>query len=464
LGISSYIAFTADQSIDIRSILLLGLSTTLLINYLALYDRLKVFAEEKKAKLELQSTVDLLKLSEERLTAANRNLRETQEQLTLLQKVEAMGQLASGIAHDFNNILASIRVYTELLIVRYHHDVDALHELEAIESAALRGAEFTKKILTYARKQQQEIKLVNLNEPIIETALLLERTTQGLIHIERRLELNLNPIKGDNGQIMQVLMNLAVNARDAMPEGGILSFETENVHMAEPKTVGKQTLKAGNYVRLSVSDTGSGMDPEIVGKIFDPFFTTKEPGKGTGLGLSVVYGIVTSHGGEINVHSEPGKGTRFDIFLPAEVRNPNSNVNEALSAKSAKSWPEGGFTGQRLLIVDDDQAIRCALMDAVKLGGGTSIAASNGEEAIEKVNLHANEIDAIVMDLQMPKLSGISAYKEIRKKAPELPMILCSAFSGAFQVEVLMQDPKARFLEKPFGIDTLVKVLEEIKS
>ncbi len=240
-----------------------------------------------------------------------------ESQLVHAQKMEAVGTLAGGIAHDFNNILQAVQGYAELLLLSTGEGDPGYRELKEISRAAKRGGELTQQLLTFSRKVESKLQPVDLNQIIEAVRQLLERTIPRMIQIEVHLTGSLHPVEADASQIEQILMNLAVNARDAMPDGGTLRIETKNVLLTQDDLQGHSELLPGAYVVLAVADSGQGMDPAVLENIFDPFFTTKEVGKGTGLGLAMVYGIVKSHHGHITCVSQPGKGTRFEIFLPA---------------------------------------------------------------------------------------------------------------------------------------------------
>ena len=274
-----------------------------------------------------------------------------QTQLRQVQKMEAVGTLAGGIAHDFNNLLQAVQGYAQLLQIRKGKDGSGERELSQIIRAAERGADLTQQLLTFSRKIESDLQPIDLNHEVESVRLLLERTIPKMIELEFSLAEDLNMVNADSGQVEQILMNLAVNAKDAMPEGGKLIVETANVSLDRDYCAMHRVAKPGDYVRLMVSDTGHGMNREILEHIFEPFYTTKETGKGTGLGLATVYGIVKSHDGHLTCYSEPDEGTTFKIYLPAI-----KSADEIIKIREKVDVPRGG--SETILLVDDEEPIR----------------------------------------------------------------------------------------------------------
>ncbi len=375
------------------------------------------------------------------------------EQLLRAQKMEAIGTLAGGIAHDFNNILTSVLGYAELLKEALSDNPTLFRYAEIIEKSANRGADLAKKILTVTRKEHAEFKAVNLNNIIMETVEILKKTIPKEIELEVKLRRDLPTIRADASQMSQVIMNLAINARDAMPEGGRLFIGTELVGSENGAANGLSPKNGVNFVRLTVEDTGSGIPQELQSKIFDPFFTTKEPGKGTGLGLYIVHSIVTNHGGYINLYSEPGRGTRFNIYLPVYVfRDDESKGDDLVEEK---------ITGTVLVI--DDEPYLCELYkDILTKEGFRVFTATTPAEGIKIFK--ENRIDLVVLDLIMPKMSGREVFQILRELNKESDIILSSGYSADLYSDIkrMMEGGAKAFLQKPVSPRTLVLTIKRI--
>ncbi|MGA1841164.1 MAG: ATP-binding protein [bacterium] len=347
------------------------------------------------------------------------------EQLRHAQKMEAIGTLAGGIAHDFNNILTAIYGYSILLKLKLDEDDPLCHEVENIISAAERAANLTKSLLAYSRKQSIDLRPVNLNELIKDVKKLLTRL------ITEEIEFRLNLVEKDlvvmvdSGQMEHVLFNLATNARDAMPNGGVLSITSDYVELEQPHVSNNglganDKEKTTQYALLTVADSGMGMNNKILEKIFDPFFTTKEVGKGTGLGLSMVYGIIEQHKGFIDVSSEPGKGSKFKIYLPLILKEAED--------KKAEKIPiiQGGR--ETILIAEDDQEVRKLSKYILEEYGYSVIDVINGSEAVRSFKKHQEDVDLLLFDVIMPKKNGNDAYLEIKKIRPDIKVLFISGY------------------------------------
>ncbi|MFN3395836.1 MAG: ATP-binding protein [Thermodesulfovibrionales bacterium] len=364
------------------------------------------------------------------------------EQLLRAQKMEAIGTLAGGIAHDFNNLLAAILGYSELLLEEVKEGDQLYKPLSIIHNAALRGGELANKILTVTRKEKMEIKVINMNEIIRNSLDLLRRSIPLNIEIITNLKENLPFIKADPAQMQQVIMNLAVNARDAMPEGGRLVIETDTVSKENGAANGLP-LDKGGFLKLSVSDTGTGIDAETQRRIFDPFFTTKETGKGTGLGLYIVHSIITNHGGYINLYSEPGKGTRFNIYIP--VTGDSITGEESLKIEDIRGE-------ETILIIDDESNIRSLCRDMLEPLGYNVIAAEDGNSGIQIFREMKDKIAVVILDMIMPKMGGGEVFQILKTIKPDVKVILCSGYNhnGFAGIDKLIKDGAIGFIQKPF--------------
>jgi len=375
-----------------------------------------------------------------------------EDQLRQSQKMEAIGQLAGGVAHDFNNILTVIYGYCHMMQASMERNSPYRSKVEQVLAAAERAANLTRSLLAFSRKQEMNQKPVNLNDIILNVGKLLNRIIGE--DIQMQTVLSANPVKvfADSGQIEQVLMNLAANARDAMPGGGLLNIKTEHKETAEDFIHAHGYGVAGRYVVISVSDTGEGMDRDTSKKIFDPFFTTKEVGKGTGLGLSIVYGVIKQHNGYIDVHSEQGKGTTFSIYLPLYQGNHEDTEREAVP-----DFPNSGT--ETILLVEDDASIRQFTDSLLGKFGYKVILAENGEEAVEKFRAHNERIGMIVMDMIMPRKSGKEAYQEIRELRPDAKVLFISGYNPDFLRNKGIVSSNEEVLAKPFQpLDFIRKV------
>jgi len=377
--------------------------------------------------------------------------KQLEAQFQQAQKMEAIGTLAGGIAHDFNNLLMIIQGNVSLMLF----DLDSSHphyeHLENIENQLLRGSDLTSKLLGYARKGKYNFKLIDLNQIVRETSDTFGRTRKEIL-IQQEFADDLFPIEADHGQIEQVLLNMFINAADAMPKGGQLILKTKNTTHAN--MTGKlYEIKQGRYVLLSVADTGIGMDREVRDRIFEPFFTTKEMGKGTGLGLASVYGIVKSHGGYIEVESEQGLGTTFSIYLPASDKK--ISKTKEISAKV-----EDG--NETILLVDDEKLVLDMGTKMLKKLGYTVFEAGDGETAIKIFKENYEDIDLVMLDMIMPGMGGGEVYDQIRKINSDVKVLLSSGYSVDGQATEILQRGCDGFIQKPFGLEDLSNKLKRI--
>ena len=349
-------------------------------------------------------------------------LKHLEEQLLQSQKMEAVGQLAGGVAHDLNNILTVIYGYCSVLQMKLEKDSPLRHEADQIYAAAERAANLTRSLLAFSRKQIMSPKTINLNEVVTNVVKLLSRIIGEDIELGTVLTANPLNIFADRGQIEQILMNLATNSRDAMPDGGKFTIETkfEEIDEGFIQTHGYGT--AGEYIVISVSDTGKGMDAETCNRIFEPFFTTKEVGQGTGLGLSIVYGVVKQHNGYIDVSSKAGHGTTFNIYLPRVYEEGVDDVD-----KPESDYPLKG--NETLLVAEDDPSIREFAQLILRKYGYKVILAQDGADAVEKFKANIDKIDIIILDMIMPGKSGREAYEEIRKVRSDVKVLFMSGYS-----------------------------------
>lgn len=375
------------------------------------------------------------------------------EQLLRAQKMEAIGTLAGGIAHDFNNLLAAILGYSELLLDEVKESSELYKPLSIIHNAAVRGGELANKILTVTRKEKMEVKVVDMNEIIRNSLDLLRRSIPLNIEIITNLKENLPMIKADPAQMQQVIMNLAVNARDAMPEGGRLVIETATVGNENGAANGLPVSKGG-FLKLSVSDTGTGIDVETQRRIFDPFFTTKETGKGTGLGLYIVHSIITNHGGYINLYSEPGRGTRFNIYIP--VTGEITKDKESLKIEDIRGE-------ETILIIDDESNIRSLCRDMLEPLGYNVIAAEDGNIGIQIFREMKDKIAVVILDMIMPKMGGGEVFQILKTIKPDVKVILCSGYShnGFAGIDKLIKNGAAGFIQKPFTRMTIGQAIRK---
>ena len=387
------------------------------------------------------------------LKAAEKENKQLEQQLLEAQKMEAIGTLAGGIAHDFNNILQAILGYTQILLLgRPSGDKDR-GKLEAIDRSARSASELTKRLLIFGRKVESQLRPVDLNQEVVQVVRMLERTIPKMIGIRHDLADGLGIINADTVQLEQIMMNLGINARDAMPDGGVLRFETTNVILDEAFCRGQPSLRPGAYVQLSVSDTGHGMGSEILEHIFEPFFSTKETGRGTGLGLAMVYGIVKNHGGIITCESEVGRGTTFRLYFPSL----ESDVRP-MKAENGPLPVHGG--GETLLLVDDDPVVRDMGTEMLTRFGYRVLAAKDGEEALAVYGRERESIRLVILDWIMPGMGGRGCMEALLRMNPREKIVIASGYA----VDESFKTPSGPVacIQKPYDVPQILQVIRDV--
>jgi PAS domain S-box-containing protein len=376
-------------------------------------------------------------------------------QLRHSQKMEAIGTLAGGIAHDFNNILGGILGYAELGLLRESQNHSSRKELLGVVSATKKASKLVRQILTFSRHMASELSPLDVNEQVLHSVNLLERTIPKMISIELDLASDLSPVRGDETQLEQMLLNLGGNAKDAMPDGGILKITTYNQKISADNN--RFDLSAGDYVVIKVSDTGQGIEPEAMPKIFDPFFTTKDVGKGTGLGLSSVFGVVKGHGGHITCASQPGRGTEFEIFLPAtQELKPENGPDHFFSV----GQEEALFA--TILLVDDEKSLRQVGSQVLSANGYRALTADNGENALEIYKKRFKEIDVVVLDVGMPGMGGHQCLAELLAFDPEAKVIIASGYAMQGKLKNTLDLGAKGYLAKPYSQSELLSKIKEV--
>jgi CheY-like chemotaxis protein len=390
--------------------------------------------------------------------------RALEEQLRQVQKLEAVGRLAGGVAHDFNNLLTAVVGNASLLMQAVPKAAPEYELAAAIEQAAWRATELTRQLLGFSRQTILWLRPLSLNDSVTEVITILKRTIDPRVTVELSCAPDLPPVRADAGQMNQVLMNLCLNACDAMPEGGRLTLETSRQAVGPEHTQAFVEARPGAFVRLRVADTGTGVAPELLPRIFDPFFTTKPPGKGTGLGLAMVFGIVKQHEGWVECRSEPGRGTRFDVYLPAHEgpAGPSPAPAVAPTAAPAVAPPaapgEGG--GRSVLVADDNDLLRALATTILRRHGYRALAARDGLEAVEAFEHEGGRIDLVILDLTMPRLSGREALRRLRRINPDVRVLFISGYSA----DRLGDDERrhiAGFIAKPYRERDLIQAVQE---
>jgi len=380
-----------------------------------------------------------------------------EEQLRQAQKMESLGTLAGGIAHDFNNIIAIIRGFTELAVALPAGDERLARYLATVHDAAIRAASLVGQILAFSRKTELAYRAVHINQMVDELVGLLTETFPRDIELRRDFDESIEAFAADPDQVRQILMNLCVNARDAMASGGVLTISTRRVDGA--KLVGLQADPTQDYVHICVADTGSGMPPEVRARIFEPFFTTKQETGGTGLGLAVVYGIVVSHKGLIDMSSEPGVGTVFHVYLPLKTRGLEAQL------AGTPAYPDNIPAGsEHVLLVEDEVAIQEMLATVLRQVGYKVTLAGDGAFAIENILSVGNDLDVVMLDLNMPRMGGVEVLKVLRQRLPDLPVLIISGHLTETVLGELRQlgQPHEHILEKPFDFVSLGRALRRV--
>jgi signal transduction histidine kinase len=387
--------------------------------------------------------------------AAETALRQSEEQLRQVQKIEAIGRLAAGVAHDFNNILTAITGHSELLIRQLDADDPRRKNAEQIEKAAYRAAGLTRQLLIFSRKQVIEPRVLDLNAVILDIKKMLRRLIGEDIEFCTLLDPAAGHIKADPGQIEQVIVNLAVNARDAMPTGGKLTVTTANTTRDQNHLKNFPDMGAGDYVMLAIADTGTGMSEEVKAHLFEPFFTTKPPGTGTGLGLATCFGIVKQNTGHINVHSELGSGTTFKIYFP-QVQS----AIEPLRVRNRPTEVAGG--NETVLLVEDEPVVRELAVATLREKGYTVVEAGNGEEGLRLARQHNGKIDLVLTDVVMPVMGGKEMADALRTSHPDTKVLFTSGYTEDALGHHGVLRPGILFLPKPYLTATLARKVREV--
>ncbi len=381
-----------------------------------------------------------------------------QKQLLQAQKMESIGIMAGGIAHDFNNLLTIITGCVELSLGEVDKMDVVYGDLKEIQNAAHRAAELTKQLLLFSRKKSMKFKSANMNCIIQNLLIILKRLIGEGIPIKTRLASNLWTIKADQGTLEQVIMNLAINARDAMPDGGELAIKTENITLTEVDKVRMSEVPLGRCICISVSDNGIGIDEKTIQHIYDPFYSTKAIGKGTGLGLSVVYGIVKQHDGCMHVESKINCGTTFKIYLPAFNKKTNEKTKEIISNKNPK------WENQRILVIEDEEKVREFTTSGLNRSGYVAIGAADAREAIDIFKRENGNFHVVISDIVLPGKSGIELVNCFRAQKPDIGILLSSGYTDHQSRWPIIQEKGFRFLEKPYALNELLQAIQEIVS
>jgi signal transduction histidine kinase/ActR/RegA family two-component response regulator len=386
---------------------------------------------------------------------AERALRDSEEQLRQSQKMEAIGRLAGGVAHDFNNLLTAILGYAQMLEEELLSEGRSAEEAQEIRKAATRATSLTRQLLAFSRKQVMQTRVVNLGSIVSDMDKMLRRLIGEDVELVAETEGDLYSVKVDPGQMEQVVLNLAVNARDAMPSGGCITLRTRNLVVDASRAETTAHLKPGAYVLVEVTDTGVGMDAETQAHMFEPFFTTKGKGKGTGLGLSTVYGIVNQSGGEIWVDSAPGAGTTFRVALPALVDE------RTIQADHRPEKPEVLDGRETVLLVEDEAWVRGLVRKSLHRYGYTVLVAEDGQHAFELANGFKGPIDLMLTDVVMPRMNGVELAEQLRPLRPDMQVLYMSGYTDHASLSSGAIDLERAFLQKPFTLEAVARKVRE---
>jgi PAS domain S-box-containing protein len=380
--------------------------------------------------------------------------RQLEEQLRQAQKMEAVGMLAGGVAHDFNNLLTIITGYSQLILNNISLEDPNRHSVEQIMKAGERAAALTKQLLAFSRRQVLQPKVLDLNKLVSSLATMLQRLIGEDIDLRLVLPPELGRVSADPGQVEQVLMNLVVNARDAMPKGGILTVETANKRLDENYAGRHIAVKPGDYILLAVSDTGAGMDQATQSRLFEPFFTTKGSGKGTGLGLSTVFGIVKQSGGSVEVYSETGRGTSVKVYLP-RIDQPVSVDPKAEKKKNVRG-------SETILLVEDDEMVRTLVRETLQRDGYRILDAPGPIEARKMAEQYRQAIQLMITDVVMPKVSGRELAEQLNKKLPDMKVLYMSGYTDNAILNNGVLQKEVAFLQKPFTPAALTEKVRDV--
>jgi two-component system cell cycle sensor histidine kinase/response regulator CckA len=378
-----------------------------------------------------------------------------EEQFRQAQKMEAVGRLAGGVAHDFNNLLTVITGYSDMLLAGRDLKDSQRTALEEIRRSAERGGALTHQLLAFSRRQPLEARLVPLNQLVMQIEKMLRRLIGEDIELVTIVAASQDVVEADPGRLEQVIMNMVVNARDAMPNGGKLTIETGMVHLSESFSAKQLGVAPGQYITVSIVDTGIGMDEATQSHMFEPFFTTKNPGHGTGLGLATAYGIIRQSGGAIRIMSELGKGTTVRIYLPSAQAKASKPAENAVQA--------GPLTGaETILLVEDEARVRKLIVDVLTARGYRVLEATRGEEALRLCKLHRGDIHLGVVDVVMPEISGPDLVRQIAPLRPRMNVLYISGYTDEAIVHHGIPESGAAFLQKPFLPDALARKVREV--
>lgn len=407
-----------------------------------------------------EDVTEFIRLKQERVEQHKLNLelldqREQQDKVRQAQKLEAMGQLAGGVAHDFNNFLGIVMLSCEELLARQNVSEEVRTEIDRIHKSAKSAADLTRGLLAFSRNQVLQPKAVEVNQAVSQLHALLKRLLPENVRLTTALGANPSTVIIDHGQLDQIVMNLVVNARDAMPSGGTISVDTENVTLEKPLSTGHFKVEPGKYVLISVRDTGVGMDAATQARLFEPFFTTKPVGKGTGLGLATVHGIVSQNKGTIWVYSELGRGTVFKIYLPSTEQS----VEQAVSPLVRKAVDVSGL--DPILVVEDQDPLRKIIVSVLQGHGYKVFEAENGVEALKFLNGYSGKLSLLVSDVIMPEMGGMELSERVLRTRPGLPILFLSGYTDDVLPALGSTVAKTFFLEKPFGIQALITKVAE---
>jgi PAS domain S-box-containing protein len=380
--------------------------------------------------------------------------RRLEDQLRQAQKMEAVGMLAGGIAHDFNNLLTIISGYSQLILISLNPNDPNRHSAEQIMKAGEQAAALTRQLLAFSRRQVLQPRVLDLNKLVSGLSVMLQRLLGEDVDLRLVLPTDVGRVNADPGQIEQVLMNLAVNSRDAMSKGGILTIETANVELGENYGQRHIALQPGPYIMLAVSDTGSGMDEGTRARLFEPFFTTKGPGRGTGLGLSTVLGIVQQSGGSVDVYSEPGHGTSVKVYLP--------RIDQPVSIEAEKSKKDVSRGTETILLVEDDEMVRTLVRETLAREGYKVMDFADPIEARRKADLHKGPIHLLITDVVMPRVSGRELAGQITRRRSTVKVLYMSGYTDNAVINSGILQTEVAFLQKPFTPRSLIEKVREV--
>ena len=402
-------------------------------------------------EVEISSSALVLGGTAARLVMASdvSDKRKLEAQLVQAQKMEAIGRLAGGVAHDFNNLLGVITGYSELLERNLQAEGAGHQRLEQIQKAAQRAAALTRQLLAFSRKEVVQPRVLDLNEIVADVEKMLQRLIGEDVHLVTKLGTDLGKVKADRGQIDQILMNLAINARDAMPDGGNLWIETANATLDAAYLKTHADVQPGPFLMLAVSDTGHGIDAETLSKVFEPFFTTKGEGKGTGLGLATVFGIAKQSGGHVSVYSEPGRGTTFRVYLPRM-----DAVDSGREAAAPATAPPVGT--ETVLLVEDSDSLRPMIHEILAAAGYDVLDSADPLEAVGRARSHGGPLDLVLTDVIMPNMSGPDLVRAVQATRPEIKVLFMSGYTNDAIGRQGVLDPGVHLLQKPFTTDALL--------